>query len=206
MKSVYVLLRHRGKMRILLFSLLLVLMMFSSSLSIAAQADDYSKTIQLFKKEGTVQPFFKNAYGYAVFPTIGKGGLGIGGSYGNGKVYQRGKVTGTASLLELSLGLQAGGEAFSEVIFFENKAAYDDFTSGSFEFDAEASGIAIVAGAQAKAGSQGATAGASAGQAGAQAVAKYRKGMAVFVHQKGGLMYEVSIGGQKFSFTPNKKK
>jgi lipid-binding SYLF domain-containing protein len=205
MKSISLLSCHGGKKKNLLVSLLLVLMMFASSLSIAAEADDYTKTIQSYKQDESVQPFFKNAYGYAVFPTIGKGGLVVGGSYGNGKVYQSGKVTGTASLLELSLGIQAGGEAFSEIIFFENKAAYDAFTSGTFEFDAEASSIAIGAGAQAKAGSQGTTAGASAGQDIAQAGSEYRKGMAVFVHQKGGLMVEASIGGQKFKFKPNKK-
>jgi len=205
MKSLRLLSCREGKRKSLQVSLLLVVMMLASSLSIAAQADDYSKTIQLYKQEESVQPFFKNAYGYAVFPGIGKGGLVVGGSYGNGRVYQRGKVTGTASLLELSLGFQAGGESFSEIIFFENKAAYDNFTSGSFEFDAEASSIAIGAGVQAKAGSQGTTVGASAGQNMAQTEAKYRKGMAVFVKQKGGLMLEASIGGQKFKFTPKKK-
>jgi lipid-binding SYLF domain-containing protein len=106
----------------------------------------------------------------------------------------------------VSVGWQWGGQAFSQIIFFEDKRAYDDFTSGNFEFDATASAVAITAGAQAKAGTEGATAGASAGPAtGAQAKkANYHKGMAVFVHTKGGLMYEASIGGQKFTFKPNK--
>jgi lipid-binding SYLF domain-containing protein len=107
--------------------------------------------------------------------------------------------------VELSVGFQAGGEAFSEIIFFEDKRAYDEFTKGNFVFDAEAQGIVVGVGAQANATSQGATAGASAGSEGVQAEAKYRKGMAVFVHQKGGLMYEASIAGQKFGFKPNKK-
>lgn len=91
------------------------------------------------------------------------------------------------------------------MIFFKDRRAFDEFTSGSFEFDASVSAVAITAGAQAKAGTEGATAGASAGPAtGAQAKASYHKGMVVFVHAKGGLMYEVSVGGQKFSYTPNK--
>ena len=103
----------------------------------------------------------------------------------------------------MSVGFQLGGQAFSEVIFFEDKRAYDEFTSGSFEFDASASAVAITAGAQAQAGSTGTSAGASAGPAtGVQASNKYRKGIAVFVHTKGGLMYEAAIGGQKFDFTP----
>jgi lipid-binding SYLF domain-containing protein len=164
-------------------------------------ADKFTDTIGVFKKSDAVQPFFKNAYGYAVFPTIGKGGLGVGGAYGKGQVYQGGKVTGEASLVKLSIGWQAGGQAFSQMIFFEDKRAYDEFTSGEFEFDASASAVAITAGVQAKAGTEGASAGASAGPAtGKQAKASYHKGMAVFTHTKGGLMYEAAIGGQKFSF------
>ena len=206
MKSACRLSGHKGTMRSLSFSVLLVLMIFASNHSNLAQADDYSQAIQIFKESGAVQPFFKNAYGYAVFPTIGKGGLGIGGAYGKGQVYKGGKVTGTASVVKLSVGFQAGGQALSEIIFFQDKRAYDDFTNGNFEFDAEASAIAITAGVDAKAGTQGATAGASAGpDTAVQAGTKYRKGMAVFVHQKGGLMYEAAIGGQKFGFTPNNK-
>jgi lipid-binding SYLF domain-containing protein len=106
-------------------------------------------------------------------------------------------------LIKATVGFQLGGQAFSEIIFFKDKRAYDEFTSGSFEFDAAASAVAITAGIQAKAGTDGATAGASAGPAtGVHAYTNYRKGMAVFVHAKGGLMYEAAIGGQKFSFRP----
>ena len=168
-----------------------------------ALADKYTDTTDVFKKSEAVQPFFKNAYGYAVFPTIGKAGFGIGGSYGTGQVYEGGKVTGEASLIKATFGFQAGAQAFSQMIFFEDKRAYDEFTSGEFEFDAAASAVAITAGVQAKAGSEGATASATAGPAtGAQAKASYHKGMVVFVHAKGGLMYEAAIGGQKFSFKP----
>ena len=168
-----------------------------------ALADKYTDTTDVFKKSEAVQPFFKNAYGYAVFPTIGKAGIGIGGSYGTGHVYQGGKVTGETSLMKATFGFQLGGQAFSQMIFFEDKRAYDEFTSGEFEFDASASAVAITAGVQAKAGSEGATASATAGPAtGAQAKASYHKGMVVFVHAEGGLMYEAAIGGQKFSFKP----
>jgi lipid-binding SYLF domain-containing protein len=179
----------------------LIAALVALAVSHPAQADKFTDTIEIYKKSEAVQPFFKKAYGYAAFPTIGKGGLGIGGAYGKGQVYQGGKVTGETSLVKVSIGFQAGGQAFSQMIFFEDKRAYDEFTSGEFEFDATASAVAITAGAQAKAGTEGATAGASAGPAtGKQAQASYHKGMAVFVHTKGGLMYEAAIGGQKFSF------
>jgi hypothetical protein len=194
-------------MRTFRFYVLLMMTIVALNFSNLAQADSYSNTIEVFKKSPVVQPFFKNCYGYAVFPTIGKGGIGIGGAYGKGQVYQGGKVTGTTSLVKVSIGWQWGGQAFSQMIFFEDKRSYNDFTSGNFEFDASASAVAITAGVQGKAGTEGATAGASAGPAtGAQAETKYRKGMVVFVHAKGGLMYELSIGGQKYSFTPVKDK
>jgi lipid-binding SYLF domain-containing protein len=187
------------------FSVVLIVVVSALILSNPAHADKFTDTINVFKKSEAVKPFFKNAYGYAVFPTIGKAGFVIGGSYGTGQVYKGGKVTGETSLIKGSIGFQLGGQAFSEMIFFQDKRAYDEFTSGSFEFDAAASAVAITAGVQAKAGTEGATAGASAGPAtGKQAKASYHKGMVVFVHAKGGLMYEASIGGQKFTFTPKK--
>jgi lipid-binding SYLF domain-containing protein len=183
--------------------LVLIMVVVALFLSNPAHADEFTETIDVFKKSEAVQPFFKNAYGYAVFPTVGKGGFVIGGSYGTGQVYKNGKVTGEVSLIKGSIGWQFGGQAFSQMIFFEDKRAYDEFTSGNFEFDATASAVAITAGAQAKAGTEGTTAGASAGPAtGAQAKASYHKGMVVFVHTKGGLMVEASIGGQKFTFKP----
>ena len=183
--------------------LVMTLLVFMSSIAFAVE--DYSSTINVFKQSPQAQPYFKNAYGYAVFPTVGKGGLGIGGAYGKGQVYRGGKVTGITKLAKVSIGLQAGGQAFSQVIFFQDKRAYDEFTSGQFAFDAQASAVAITAGVQGQAGSTGVTAGASAGpKTGAHAETKYHKGMAVFVHIKGGLMYEAAIAGQKFSFEPIK--
>ncbi len=173
----------------------------SSSL---AFADSYSKTISVFKQSEAVQPFFKNCYGYAVFPTVGKGGIVfVGGAFGEGQVYRQGNLAGKVSLVKLSIGFQLGGQAFSEIIFFQDKRSHDEFISGNFEFDASVSAVAITAGVQAKAGTEGGTASATAGPAtGVQADTHYTKGMVVFVHAKGGLMYEAAIGGQKFSYTP----
>jgi lipid-binding SYLF domain-containing protein len=187
------------------FPVVLIVVLAGLILSNPAHADKFTDTIDIYKKSEAVQPFFENAYGYAVFPTIGKAGFVIGGSYGTGQVYKGGKVIGETSLIKGSIGFQLGGQAFSEMIFFQDKRAYEEFISGSFEFDAAASAVAITAGVQAKAGTEGATAGASAGPAtGKQAKANYHKGMVVFVHAKGGLMYEASIGGQKFTFKPKK--
>lgn len=165
--------------------------------------DPYRDTISVFNQSPQVAPFFNDAFGYAVFPTIGKGGIVIGAAYGQGQVYRQGVATGIATLVKASVGYQLGGQAFSEIIFFKDKRAYDEFTSGQFEFDTSASAVVITAGAQAQAGTAGNSAGASVGPAtGAQAPTTYRKGTAVFVHTKGGLMYEASIGGQKFTFDP----
>jgi lipid-binding SYLF domain-containing protein len=189
------------------FCLLSVLVVFALNAPNFAHADGHINAIDVFKKSDAVKPFFENAYGYAIFPTIGKAGLGIGGAYGTGKVYQGGKLTGTSSIIKLSIGWQAGGQAFSEIIFFEDKRAYDEFTGGDFAFDAQASAVAITAGAQAQAGTKGSSLSATAGPAtGSQAKTGYRKGMAVFVHTKGGLMYEAAIGGQKFNFKPVEEK
>ncbi len=171
----------------------------------ANASDKFTQTIEIYKKSPQVRPFFDSAYGYAVFPTVGKGGFGVGAAFGEGRVYRQGTVTGKSSLVKMSLGFQVGGQAFSQMVFFQDERAYNDFTSGEFTFDASASAVAITVGAQAQAGTGGAAAGASVGPAtGEQAKRGYTKGMAVFVHAKGGLMYEASIGGQKFTFEPLK--
>ncbi len=164
------------------------------------EVEDYSETISMFKENATVAGFFGSAYGYAVFPTIGKGGLGIGAAHGDGQVYRGGAVTGFTSYSDISIGFQAGGQAYSQVVFFENQAAYDNFTSGNFEFDAGASAVAITASAEAGTGTTGSSAGAGTGGAGEQVSAGYQKGMLVFTVAKGGLMYEASIGGQKYNY------
>ncbi|SEF55729.1 YSC84-related protein [Vibrio hangzhouensis] len=167
--------------------------------SSASVGSKYEATLNKFRQAEATRPFFDNAYGYAVFPTVGKGGFGIGGSYGEGQVYRQGVHVGDSTLAQLSIGLQLGAQAYSEIIFFETKADYYSFTSGSFEFGAQASAVALTLGASAQAGSTGA--GAQAGDK--QSKATYINGMAVFTVTKGGLMYEASIGGQGFSFAPN---
>jgi lipid-binding SYLF domain-containing protein len=183
-------------------NLLIVAFIFwVSTVAVSAQAESYSRTLQMFRNYPHLRYFFDNSYGYAVFPTIGKAGYVIGGSYGNGRVYRGGKVTGRSMMIEGSIGFQIGGEAFSEIIFFEDKRAYQEFTSGNFEFDATAQAVAVTVGAGAQAGTTGVSAGASGGPgSGVQADTGYFKGMAIFVHPKGGLMVEFSVGGQKFSF------
>ena len=168
-----------------------------------AVADEAAATVNVFRSSPHVQPFFEDAYGYAVFPTVGKAAFIVGGAYGEGKVYRGGKVTGTAKLVHGSIGWQLGGKAYSEIVFFQDKRAYDTFTSGEFAFDAQAEAVAITAGAQAKASTAGSSASATAGpKTGAQAKTKYKNGMATFVHHKGGLMGSLALGGQKFSFQP----
>jgi lipid-binding SYLF domain-containing protein len=177
--------------------------MLFCGMSSAYAVENYSSSVAVFEKSPVCQPYFKKAYGYAMFPTIGQGAFGIGAAHGDGQVYRDGKVIGYTAMTQISIGFQLGGQAYSQIIFFEDKRAYDDFTRGNFEFDASASAVAITAGAQASVGTTGSTAGASAGPAtGKQATTSYYKGMSIFVHTKGGLMYEAAIGGQKFSFKP----
>jgi lipid-binding SYLF domain-containing protein len=167
-----------------------------------AQADSYSDTMTLFKNARESASSFKKCYGYAVFPTIGKAGLGVGGAFGKGRVYSRGKLIGDVSMSQLSVGFQAGGQSYSQMIFFENKRALDDFTSGNFEFGANVGAIAITASASASGATTGASAAASGGKKDAATAGEYHDGMVVFTIAKGGLMYEVSVSGQKFSYKP----
>jgi lipid-binding SYLF domain-containing protein len=172
-----------------------------------AQADEYKVTIGVFEKAGQSADYFGDAHGYAVFPTIGKAGIGVGGAHGKGRVYVAGVHVGDTSMTQLTVGFQLGGQAFSQIVFFQDKRAFDEFTSGSFEFGAQATAVAITAGAGAHASTAGAGAGASGGRHDAITVAPgYQKGMAVFTVTRGGLMYEASVGGQKFSYTPRPKE
>jgi lipid-binding SYLF domain-containing protein len=165
-----------------------------------ALADKYSDTLKLFQDAGESAAFFKNSYAYAIFPTIGKAGLGVGGARGEGRVYEKGKHIGDTTMTSLSFGLQAGGQSYSQIIFFEDKRALDEFTSGNFEFGANVNAVVITASASGTAGTTGASAGASAGKSDAATKGEYRKGMAVFQIVKGGLMYEASLSGQKYSY------
>ena len=136
----------------------------------------------LKEKDPTIQRFFDAAAGYVVIPTVGKAGLGIGGARGKGVLYENDAVTAVVTLTQLSIGFQAGGQAYSEFIFFEDDATLGNFKKGNFELAAQASAVAVTAGASADAAFDG--------------------GMAIFTQAKGGLMYEASVGGQKFKVEP----
>ena len=182
-------------------AVLWVLLSFLGSAS-HATADAYSDAIQAFRDAGESAGYFGSAYGYAVFPTIGKGGIGLGGAYGKGRVYSGGSHVGNTDMVQVTIGFQLGGQAYSQIIFFEDYRAYQEFTSGNFEFGAQATAVAITAGVSAEANTGGGlAAGASGGRSDAATVhGGYRKGMAVFTIARGGLMYEASLGGQKFSY------
>lgn len=141
------------------------------------------EAIATFKeKDPTIQRFFDAAAGYVVIPTVGKGGIGIGGARGKGLLYEGGKPTAIVTLTQLSFGFQWGGQAYSEFIFFEDAATLQEFKKGNFELNAQASAVAVTAGASAD--------------------AEFNSGMAIFTQAKGGLMYEAAIGGQKFKVEP----
>ena len=153
------------------------------------EADEYhakaQEAIATFKEnDPSIQRFFDSATGYVVIPTVGKAGFGIGGARGKGVLYENGEVTAVVTLTQLSFGFQWGGQAYSEFIFFEDDAALTDFKRGNYELGAQASAIAITAGASAD--------------------AEFNGGMAIFTQAKGGLMYEASVGGQKFKVEPKK--
>jgi len=170
-----------------------------------ALADPYTETVRLFNNAGESAQFFRNSYGYAIFPTIGKGGLGIGAAHGDGRVYSgKGhKYIGDTAMTQLSVGIQAGGEAYSEVIFFQNRDALKEFTSGNFEFGADVGAVVITSAASGEAATTGPTAAASGGKNDATTAGGYYKGLAVFMIVKGGAMLQVALAGQKFSYKPH---
>jgi lipid-binding SYLF domain-containing protein len=189
-----------------LIALSLPLLFALPALADERKVEDYSETIKEFKKIPVVAKFFGNAHAYAIFPSIGKGGLGIGGSHGKGQVYRGGKVTGFSSTSDISVGLQAGGQAYSQVVFFQNAEALKRFTTGEFEFGASASAIAVQSTAGASASTEGTGASASASKTADKktANANYQDGVAVFTMAKGGLMYAATIAGQKYKYEPVK--
>ena len=158
--------------------------------TLMAQDDDQQKIIndseeaksQFIKSDGLMKNLFDNSYGYVIFPNVGKGAIGVGGAAGNGIVYEKGKMIGKAKMKQVSVGFQFGGQAYREVIFFENQAALDRFKQDKFEFAGQASAVAA--------------------DKGASVNVKYKNGVMVFTQEKGGLMYEASVGGQKFDYEP----
>jgi lipid-binding SYLF domain-containing protein len=185
-----------------LFGVTLTLLLGSG----VAHADRYDDTIALFKHAGESAVFFNNCYAYAVFPTIGAGGLVIGGARGSGRVYVQDQVVGTAVMTQLSFGFQAGGKAFSQIIFFQDKQNLDEFESGKFEFGAGASAVAITTGASAAVGTDRSSSEASGSTSNATTNGNSQSGMAVFTVAKGGLMFAANISGEKFVFTPQSVK
>jgi lipid-binding SYLF domain-containing protein len=167
----------------------------------ADEASADKTTIDAFLESDVVARFHESAYGYAVFPTIGKGGFGIGAAHGEGRVYRGGKKTGDVTMSQISIGLQLGGQAYSQVVYFEDERAFKEFTSGQFEFGAQAEAIAITYSAGAQAGTDGVSASANS----TQSEAKYYKGLIVFTMGKGGLMYQAALGGQKYDYKALKK-
>ncbi len=144
---------------------------------------DALETITQFKQaDPGLETFFEKAYGYAVFPTVGKAAMGIGGAHGSGVVFEQGKIIGRSTLTQVTIGFQLGGQTYSEIVFFQDKETLDDFKKGNFEFSAQASAVAVKKGASTDADFQG--------------------GVAVFTLPKSGLMFEASVGGQKFTFEP----
>jgi len=179
---------------------LIVVLLISLFCSIA-YADNYEETKKMFENAG-ISSLFSSAYGYALFPTIGKAGFVIGGAYGKGRVYEQGKYIGNTAMTQATIGFQLGGAGFSQVIFFQDKRALNEFTKGNFEFGAEAQATAITAAVGASANTAGSSATISGGKNNATtAGAGYYKGMSTFTITKGGLMYEATVGGQRFSFS-----
>jgi lipid-binding SYLF domain-containing protein len=175
-------------------------LLLTAAFGTAQAAPSYKDTVEIFKQAGESATFFSDCYAYAVFPNIGSGAVGIGGAYGHGRVYVKNVWTGHVTMKQLSVGFQAGGKAYSQIIFFKDKRALDEFESGKFEFGADASVTAITAGAHAGAGTGGVHTGSSEGQHDATTSGQYNTGMAVFIVAKGGLMAGASVAGQKFSY------
>lgn len=136
--------------------------------------------ISYVEKDPELETFFDKAYGYAVFPTIGKGAIGIGGAHGRGTVFEQGNPVGKTSMTQITIGLQFGGQAYSEIIFFENKEVLDLFKTSRYELNTQASAVAVTLGVSAD--------------------LSYTDGVAIVTMSKGGLMYEASVGGQKFEY------
>ena len=145
------------------------------------RVDSEEAKVAFIKADGFMQSLFDKSYGYVIFPNVGKGAIGVGGAAGNGILYEAGNAIGRASMKQVTVGFQWGGQAYREVIFFENKETLDRFKENKIEFSAQASAVAATKGASGN--------------------VKYANGVMIFTQAKGGLMYEASVGGQKFKYT-----
>jgi lipid-binding SYLF domain-containing protein len=172
------------------------------ALSMSAHAAGYTDTLDVFRRAGESGGFFKNSYAYAVFPRVAAGAVGVGGAYGKGRVYVHDQYVGDVTMGQVSIGLQLGGKTYSQIIFFEDQHALDQFESGAFEFGADASAVAITAGANAQIATNGVSTGRSQNAGSATTQGQWQTGMAVFVVARVGLMASAAIGGQRFSYEP----
>jgi lipid-binding SYLF domain-containing protein len=166
------------KIKLTMIALMLIAFGFNAYAQKDVSAKSAEAIAEMKKTNDKIGKYFNSAYGYAVFPSIGKGGLGVGGATGNGTIYKGGAVVGDCKMTQVTVGFQAGGQSYSEVIFFQNAEAFNRFTGDKFEFSAQASAVAITEGGSVD--------------------VDYRDGILIFTHAKGGLMYEASVGGQKF--------
>jgi lipid-binding SYLF domain-containing protein len=169
---------------IVVAALLIVTNGFAQSKKDKLTADAQAAKDEFIKTDSKMAGLFASSYGYAIFPNVGKGAVGVGGASGNGVAYEQGARVGSASMKQVTVGLQFGGQAYREVIFFEAKKDMDKFKENKIQLSAQVSAVAAAAGASAN--------------------AKYKEGVLVFTMQKGGLMYEASVGGQKFKFEKDK--
>ncbi|MGB0514844.1 MAG: YSC84-related protein [Wenzhouxiangellaceae bacterium] len=174
----------RSRVRILILSVLaLALAGCASPPSDSVRiADSRAALVRFVDRDPGLQDWVNHAHGYVVFPSVGKAGLGVGGSYGNGIVFERGEPVGRARIVQGTVGFQIGAQNYSQVIFFQDDAALRTFQRGNFEFSAQATAVAVTAGAA--------------------ATTSYERGVAVFILTRGGLMAEASVGGQKFEYEP----
>ena len=175
-------------MKRLSIALITISMIFASSIALAWSPDQSDKLelsvaktlINAKEKDPSLAKWFDEAYAYAVFPSVGKAGIGIGGAYGKGIVIKGDVTVAETSLSQATIGFQLGGQVYSQFIMFKDKTAFDNFSRGNFEMGAQVSAVAVTLGASAD--------------------ANYDGGMAVFTIAEGGLMYEASVGGQKFKY------
>jgi lipid-binding SYLF domain-containing protein len=152
----------------------------SANAPVAGSSKAQTTVARFLAKEPKLRNYFESAYGVAVFPTVGKGSMGLGGGYGEGEVFEGQHRVGTTTLVHITAGLALGGQAYSELIFFRDPAALERFQAGKFELGAQASAVAV--------------------EAGVSSDAAYDEGVAVFTMTRGGLMYEAAVAGQKFSY------
>jgi len=182
-----------GVLRTTLFAIIASLLCVIGPAQVCAQGTtnqlhtEVQDAITLLKKrDSTLTRLFDGSLGYVVFPSIAKGGIGIGAAHGEGEVYVKGALIGTATMTQVTIGLQLGGQIYSEVVFFDTEQALNGLKAGRYSVSAQAT--------------------ATAAAEGCAANAKYDQGVAIFTMSRGGLMYEASVGGQKFKFTPLVKK